>query len=84
MHGWFARLPSPNALAWQKEKTVEGVFTGHSLNRHMVPGQILRLNLSFPAAVSHCIVAVRVSSSLVLLPRLCSDVGIEGPQGFLA
>ena len=63
---------------------VEGVFTGHSLSRHMELGPVLCLNLSYPAAVSHCIIAVRFSISLVLLHRLCYNVGIEGPEVFLA
>jgi hypothetical protein len=47
------------------------VPTGHSVNRHMELGQVLRLNSSYPAAVSQMQIAVRVSISLVLLHWLC-------------
>jgi hypothetical protein len=47
-------------------------------------GQVLRLDLSYPATVSDCMIVVCVSISLVFLHRLCYNVGTEGPQGFLA
>ena len=69
-------------LSWRKEKPVEGVFTGHSLNRHIEQRQPLRLDLLPGSRAPDAQMAVRVSISLVLPQRLCYNVSMKGPHGF--